>query len=166
MAEEATETLLPLAEEHGVTIETSGELTPVVGSPALLLQMTMNLLHNAIVHNLPEHGTVRVVTACRPGSAVLTVENTGDVLAPALVPTLTEPFQRGTGRLRSDDAGVGLGLAIVESITKAHEGVLTLTPRAEGGLHATVRLPVAGAQPGQNTTTVRRSDLSGSTADR
>ena len=166
MAEEATETLLPLAEQHGVTIETSGELTPVVGSPALLLQMTMNLLHNAIVHNLPEHGTVRVVTARGQGSAVLTVENSGEALAPALVPTLTEPFQRGTGRLRRDDSGVGLGLAIVESITKAHDGVLTLAPRAAGGLHATVRLPVAGAQPGQKTTTVRRSDLSGSTADK
>src|SRR5689334_19607222 len=53
IAEEATETLLPLAEMHGVTIETSGEITPTVGSHALLLQMTTNLVHNAIVHNLP-----------------------------------------------------------------------------------------------------------------
>ena len=132
MAEEATETLLPLAEKHGVTIQTSGDLTPVLGSPALLLQMTMNLVHNAIVHNLPAHGTVRVDTACGPEGVVLTVENTGDELAPALVSTLTEPFQRGTGRLRSDDAGVGLGLAIVESITKAHDGMLTLTPGPPG----------------------------------
>ena len=60
IAEEATETLLPLAEKHGVTIETSGDITPTIGSHALLLQMTTNLLHNAIVHNLPEHGTVQV----------------------------------------------------------------------------------------------------------
>jgi two-component system, OmpR family, sensor histidine kinase VanS len=40
---------------------------------------------------------------------------------------------------------VGLGLAIVRSITQAHEGTLTLTPRAAGGLRATVRLPAAGA---------------------
>ena len=59
IAEEAAETLLPLAEKHGVTIETSGDITPTVGSHALLLQMTTNLLHNAIVHNLPEHGTVQ-----------------------------------------------------------------------------------------------------------
>ena len=54
IAEEATETLLPLAEKRGVTIETSGDMTPTIGSPALLLQMATNLVHNAIVHNLPE----------------------------------------------------------------------------------------------------------------
>src|SRR5262249_19628175 len=54
LAEEATETLLPLAEKNGVTLETSGDIGPTVGSPALLLQMTMNLVHNAIVHNLPD----------------------------------------------------------------------------------------------------------------
>src|SRR3954447_13890750 len=57
IAEEATETLLPFAEERGVTIETSGDATPTIGSPALLLQMTTNLVHNAIVHNLPDQGT-------------------------------------------------------------------------------------------------------------
>jgi hypothetical protein len=55
IAEEATETLLPLAEKRGLTIETSGEMTPTIGSRALLLQMTTNLVHNAIVHNLPEN---------------------------------------------------------------------------------------------------------------
>jgi hypothetical protein len=35
---------------------------------------------------------------------------------------LDEPFQRGTRRIRTDDAGVGLGLAIVKSITQAHDG--------------------------------------------
>ena len=65
LAEEATETLLPLAEERGVTIETSGDVTPTLGSHALLLQMTTNLVHNAIVHNLPEHGTVQVTTSVR-----------------------------------------------------------------------------------------------------
>src|SRR5689334_1216142 len=63
IAEEATETLLPIAEKRGVTIETSGDMTPAIGSPALLLQLTTNLLHNAIVHNLPEHGTVQLSTA-------------------------------------------------------------------------------------------------------
>src|SRR5919199_162033 len=62
IAEEATETLLPLAEKRGATIETSGDATPTIGSPALLLQMATNLVHNAIVHNLPEQGTVWVST--------------------------------------------------------------------------------------------------------
>jgi two-component system sensor histidine kinase VanS len=147
IAEEATETLLPLAEKHGVAIETSGDSTPTIGSHALLLQMTMNLLHNAIVHNLREHGTVQVNTAIRPGSVMLTVENTGDKLTPQLVSTLTEPFQRGTERIRSDHAGVGLGLAIVKSITQAHDGTLTIVPQSNGGICVTVRLPAGVRTP-------------------
>jgi two-component system sensor histidine kinase VanS len=141
IAEEATETLLPLAEKHGVTIRTSGDVTPTIGSHALLLQMTTNLLHNAIVHNLPESGSVQVDSAIRPDSAVLTVENTGEPLTPQLISTLTEPFQRGSERVRTDHAGVGLGLAIVKSITQAHDGTLTIVPRPGGGMRVTARLP-------------------------
>jgi two-component system sensor histidine kinase VanS len=143
IAEEATETLLPFAEERGITVETSGDATPTIGSPALLLQMATNLVHNAIVHNLPEHGTVRVTTSVDPKRAVLTVENTGETLTPQLVATVAEPFQRGSKRIRTDHAGVGLGLAIVKSITQAHDGTLTLAPRAAGGLCVTVQLPAA-----------------------
>ncbi len=66
---------------------------------------------------------------------------------PELVPTLTEPFRRGTERVHTDHAGVGLGLAIVRSITRAHGGTLTLTPRPAGGLRITVELPTAGTRP-------------------
>jgi two-component system sensor histidine kinase VanS len=139
---------------RGVTIETSGGVTPAIGSHALLLQMTTNLVHNAIVHNLPEGGTVWVTTGVHPGGVMLTVENTGDHLAPQLVSTLGEPFQRGTKRIRSEHAGVGLGLAIVKSIIQAHDGALTLTPRAGGGLGVTVELP---AEP-PRTAEVRLAD--------
>lgn len=143
VAEEATETLLPFAERHGATIETSGDIAPATGSPALLLQMTTNLVHNAIVHNLPGRGTVWVTTSVHPDSVVLTVENTGEKLVQELVSTLVEPFRRGAERVRTDHAGVGLGLAIVERITRAHDGSLTLTPRPAGGLRVSVQLPVA-----------------------
>jgi two-component system sensor histidine kinase VanS len=145
LAEEATETLLPLAEKHGLTIETSGDVAPALGSYALLLQLTTNLVHNAIVHNVPEHGSVWVTTSLRAGTVALTVENTGEKLAPQLVSTLTEPFQRGTGRVRGDHAGVGLGLAIVRSIATAHGGTLALAARSDGGLRVTVQLPVMQA---------------------
>src|SRR5215217_1866303 len=143
VAEEATEPLLPLAEKRGASIETSGDATPTVGSPALLLQMATNLVHNAIVHNLPEQGTVWLTTSAHPKSVVLTVENTGEKLTPQLVSTLAEPFQRGSKRIRTDHAGAGLGLAIVRSIAQAHDGTLTLTPRPAGGLCVTVQLPAA-----------------------
>jgi two-component system sensor histidine kinase VanS len=149
VAEEATETLLPLADKHGVTVGTAGAIAPTTGSHALLLQLSTNLVHNAIVHNLPEQGTVWVTTSVQPKSVVLTVENTGEKLTPELVATLVEPFRRGTERVRTDHAGVGLGLAIVKSITQAHDGTLTLTPRAAGGLRVTVQLPAAPPHAGR-----------------
>jgi two-component system sensor histidine kinase VanS len=157
LVEDAVETLLPLADKRGVTIHASGEAASALGSPALLLQLVTNLVHNAIVHSGPEKDPekdpekgpakriVWVATSVRRRSVVLTVENTGEVLSPRLVSTLTEPFRRGTERVHSDHAGVGLGLAIVKSITEAHDGTLTLAPRAAGGLCVTVRL----ARPGQ-----------------
>jgi two-component system sensor histidine kinase VanS len=143
IAEEATETLLPLAEKRGLILKTTGDVTPTVGSHALLLQLTTNLVHNAIVHNLPGQGTVFVTTSVQPRNVLLTVENTGDRLTARSVAALVEPFQRGTQRIHTDHAGVGLGLAIVKSIAQAHDGTLTLTPRAAGGLHVAVQLPAA-----------------------
>ncbi len=141
VAEEATETLLPFAEKRDVTIETSTDAAAIEGSHALLMQMTTNLVHNAIVHNLPEQGTVWITTGADARGVALVVENSGAQLDPQLASTLAEPFQRGTERIRTNHAGVGLGLAIVKSITQAHDGTLTLTPRAAGGLRVTVHLP-------------------------
>ncbi len=145
LAEEATETLLPLAEARGVAIETIGDAAPAAGSRALLLQLTTNLVHNAIVHNLRDGGTVTVTTRMRDGNAELTVENAGEPVDPHVIPTLVEPFQRGAERVHAAHAGVGLGLAIVDSIARAHDGTLAITPRPEGGLRVTVRVPVAPA---------------------
>jgi two-component system, OmpR family, sensor histidine kinase VanS len=116
-----------------------------------LLQLTTNLMHNAIVHNLPAQGAVWVATSAYPNSVVLKVENTGENLTPETVSTFVEPFQRGTERIHTDHAGVGLGLAIVKSITQAHGGTLTLTPRPAGGLCVLVQLP-------RRTTARRRDD--------
>ncbi|WP_314612923.1 sensor histidine kinase [Streptomyces stackebrandtii] len=142
VAEEAAETLLPLAEQRGITLDVTGGATRTSGSAELLLRMTTNLVQNAIVHNLPSGGTVTVHTEERGDASVVRVENTGHPLPPDLVPTLTEPFRRGTERVRTDEhAGVGLGLAIVHSIVRAHDGTLDLAPRPAGGLLVTVRLP-------------------------
>ncbi|GAA5198272.1 HAMP domain-containing sensor histidine kinase [Microbacterium jejuense] len=142
VAEDAVETLLPFAEARDVSISTSGDVVPVLGSPTLLRQLVTNLVHNAIVHNLATGGTVTVATARDGGLAQLTVENTGAPLSPMMVGTLTEPFQRGSERARGDQhAGVGLGLAIVKSIAEAHGGTLALTGCVDGGLRVVVRLP-------------------------
>src|SRR5258708_22287846 len=59
IVEEATETLLPLAENHCVTIETSGDITPSIRSHAPPLQNTTNPARNASRTNLPEQRTAR-----------------------------------------------------------------------------------------------------------
>ncbi|RSM86528.1 two-component sensor histidine kinase [Kibdelosporangium aridum] len=142
LAEEAAETLLPLAERRRITLEVTGETTQTVASATLMLRMVTNLVQNAIVHNIPTGGTVTVHTESQHGGSVLRVENTGPPLPPELVPTLIEPFQRATERVRTDEhVGVGLGLAIVHSIVRAHDGTLDLAPRPAGGLLVTIRLP-------------------------
>jgi two-component system, OmpR family, sensor histidine kinase VanS len=142
IAEEAAETLLPLAEQRRITLDVTGGAAQTSGSAELLLRMVMNLAQNAIVHNLPAGGTVTVHTEAHGDTSVLRVENTGRRLPPELVPTLIEPFQRGTERVRTDEhASVGLGLAIVHSIVRVHDGTLDLVPSPNGGLLVTVRLP-------------------------
>ncbi|GAA2605317.1 sensor histidine kinase [Paractinoplanes durhamensis] len=141
LAEEAAETLLPPAEQRRITLEVTGGAAPAAGSAELLARMVTNLVQNAIVHNLPSGGTVTVHTGTDGDSSVLRVANTGPRLAPDLVPTLTEPFQRGAERVRTDEhPGVGLGLAIVHRIVRAHDGTLDLVPGPAGGLVVTVRL--------------------------
>lgn len=142
LAEEAVETLLPLADRRGVAVEVAGDPARVSGSGALLQQLVTNLVHNAIVHNTAAGGRVAVRTHDRPEGMAVVVENTGEIVPAARVAVLVEPFQRGADRTRDDDhAGVGLGLAIAERITQAHNGSLVLTPRAGGGLIVTVWLP-------------------------
>lgn len=149
--DEAVETLLPLAAKNGVVIETTGEVAFTRGSCPLLLQVAINLLHNAIVHNVPEGGTVWLTTGSDPGSVSLTVENTGPVIDPRRAATLVEPFQRGTERIHRDQAGVGLGLAVVRRIVEAHDGTMSLDPRSGGGLRVVVRLAARGAREPRRT---------------
>lgn len=150
VAEEAAETLLPLAERRQITLNVTGQRTQAVGSAELILRAVTNLVQNAIVHNLPSGGTVTVHTEALQGASVLSVENTGPWVPPDLIPTLTEPFQRGTRVRTEQHAGVGLGLAIVHSIVRAHGGVLDLTPRPDGGLLVAIRLPAMPLAPSPN----------------
>ncbi|MFB7173214.1 sensor histidine kinase [Streptomyces sp. NPDC056254] len=144
LAEEAAETLLPLAEQRRITLGVTGGAAVTRGSAELLLHVVTNLVQNAVVHNLPADGAVTVHTESYGDLSVLRVENTGRPLPPELLPTLTEPFQRGTERVRTDEhAGAGLGLAIVHSVVRSHGGTLDLAPRPSGGLVVTVRLPAA-----------------------
>lgn len=139
-AEDAVETLGPLATSRGIRIDTDLHAAEATGDSALLLQMATNLVHNALVHNVPQVGTVTIRTRQRNDHAQLIVENTGEALDESAIATFTAAFQRGQ-RTTTHGSGVGLGLAIVASIVRAHRGELSLRPRLGGGLTVTVRLP-------------------------
>ncbi|WP_028473186.1 sensor histidine kinase [Nocardioides alkalitolerans] len=113
-------------------------------------RLVSNLVRNAAEHQPGPGGTIWVTTIADDGAASLTIENTGDVVDPAVLDSLTEPFVRGRGRTRSAHApsSSGLGLAIVASIARAHGAVLTLDAREDGGLVVQVRFPVAHQQRG------------------
>jgi signal transduction histidine kinase len=114
----------------------------VEGSQPLLRRIADNVIGNAVSHNR-DGGWIRVSTTTDDGEARLIIENGGDVLDPAQVAGLAQPFRRlGADRTGSDD-GAGLGLSIVAAIAEAHRGSLDLNARPGGGLTVTITLPLA-----------------------
>ena len=135
--------LADAAAMRGITVTSDLGSASVVGEPALVERAVRNLLDNAIRHNIDD-GELTVTLRTDDGLAVLEVANTGATLTRAAAAMLAEPFHRGEhSRLAGDRDGVGLGLAIVTSITGAHGGGLDLEPREGGGLIATLALPRA-----------------------
>jgi signal transduction histidine kinase len=128
-----------------VAIQTAIGEAATTGNPVLLERLVHNLVDNAVRHNIPEGGWVRITTGTRPDrSAVLQVSNTGPVIPRYEIPSLFEPFRRlGTDRRSATAPGTGLGLSIVRAIARAHGGEVHTEPRDGGGLVVTVTLPPA-----------------------
>jgi signal transduction histidine kinase len=121
----------------GLRIE--GSLAPalLVGDPRLVERLVVNLVDNAARYNLSA-GTIRVSTAARAGSAVLSVENSGPVVPSVELERLFEPFQRMAPERTGHGHGVGLGLSIVRAVATAHGARVTAFSRPEGGLRVEV----------------------------
>ena len=83
--------------------------------------------------------------AAGPGEITVTVEDDGPGIAQADLERVFEPFVRLEGSRSRETGGIGLGLAIARSVVRAHGGDIALANRPEGGLRATVRLPVAAS---------------------
>lgn len=145
--------LRPLADEAGVTIASVLGEGDIDASPTLVRQLAANLILNGIRHNTASDGWLEVRTETLPdGCVALTVSNSGPVVAPELLRTLTEPFIRGVGRVGSRSAGQGqapvgsgLGLALVARVAHVHDAALDIRARPTGGLDVTVRLPGPGS---------------------
>jgi signal transduction histidine kinase len=113
---------------------------PAVGDARLAERLVINLVDNAIRHNVPA-GQVEVATRTAAGHAVLAVSNTGPAIPAAEINRLMRPFQRlGADRTDHTD-GHGLGLSIVAAIAAAHGAVLRVRPRPAGGLDVEIHFP-------------------------
>ncbi|MFB4300745.1 sensor histidine kinase [Actinomadura sp. NTSP31] len=135
----------PEAEQAGIGVKTEPGEAMTTGDALLLERVVENLVENGIRHNSGEGGWVRVTSGTRDGRAVLEVANSGPAVPSYEVPGLFEPFRRLDGDRLVTAKGAGLGLSIVQSIVRAHDGHVTARPRADGGLEVTVTLPAAPA---------------------
>ena len=117
------------------------------GDPRLVERLIVNLIDNAISHNIPQ-GHVEITTGTRHQHALLTVANSGPTIPPEEVPRLLQPFQRLHRTRTTHASGNGLGLAIVDAIAAAHRATLTAHPRPGGGLTVEVTFPSTPATRG------------------
>jgi signal transduction histidine kinase len=125
------------AARNGITVVE--HLAPAVTSadPGLIESLVANLVENAIRHNHAD-GHVEITTRTCGTQAALTVTNSGPVIPDDQIRRLFQPFQKlAPGRHGGD--GYGLGLAIVDAVTRAHHATLTTGAPPEGGLSITVR---------------------------
>lgn len=132
------------AAERGVGMELKLGTAEVHGDPVLVRQLVANLVQNAIRHNTEHGGWLSIITASSgpPGKVSLVVSNSGPVLDPDTVGTLTEPFFRAAGRTSMPGTrGHGLGLSIVAAIVERHHGSLGFEALETGGLRAAVSFP-------------------------
>jgi signal transduction histidine kinase len=123
-----------------------------VGHPKLIERLAANLIENAILHNIP-NGRIDLATHTTADRAVLTIANSGPAIPAGEVARLFRPFQRLRSRPDRAAHGVGLGLAIVETIADAHNATIHAEPRTGGGLRIDIGFPqfAAPANSGRNS---------------
>ncbi len=129
-------------EYRSVEVMTALAPAPTTGDPALVERLVGNLLDNASRYNLAG-GRVEVSTGRYDGHSVLSVANTGPVVAADAVERLFEPFQRLGDDRTGSDGHHGLGLSIVRAIATAHGAVLSAHAPPDGGLAVTVSFEAA-----------------------
>ncbi len=123
--EQAIQTVQPGAEAKqirlGVVLDPRAG--PIAGDPARLQQVVWNLLSNAIKFT-PRGGSVRVTLARINSQVELTVADSGQGIAPDLLPHVFDPFWQGESGSTRRRGGLGLGLAIVRHLVELHAGTV------------------------------------------
>jgi signal transduction histidine kinase len=109
--------------------------------PAALKRALTNLLDNAVKYGKHARVTIRAT----PRTAEITIDDDGPGIPEEKLTRVFQPFYRVEGSRNRQTGGIGLGLAIALSIIQAHGGQLKLSNRPEGGLRASVILPIKAA---------------------
>ncbi|MGZ3428503.1 MAG: hybrid sensor histidine kinase/response regulator, partial [Polyangia bacterium] len=150
--EAAVERVRPLAEAHGITVETelTDEEVAVFGDPDRLQQVEVNLLANAIKYSGGRDKRVCISLTTENGRAVVRVKDEGCGIRRDMLERIFEPFVRAVDEETqvhpSHMGGMGLGLAVVRSFVKAHGGEVRATSDGVGhGSELVVTLPLAAA---------------------
>jgi two-component system, OmpR family, heavy metal sensor histidine kinase CusS len=149
---DVVDNMRPLAEAKGVELTTRlvGAVS-VRGDPARLRQVLYNLLDNAVKYT-PANGRVEVTAEARGSSAVLSVADTGEGIAPEHVPHIFERFYRVDKARTRAQGGTGLGLSIARSIVTAHGGKIDVVSAPGQGAVFSVVLPLDAERDGTTQT--------------
>jgi signal transduction histidine kinase len=135
--EEAVATFAAAAGEAGVKLSASAPdaLPSIDVDPTRMRSALGNVIANAIRHT-PSGGSVSVQASAEADSVVVSVSDTGEGIAPDLLPHVFERFVRGAG-----SKGSGLGLAIAHDITVAHGGTIDVQSSPGDGTTFRITLP-------------------------
>ena len=110
----------------------------VRANATFLNRAVTNLVENAVRHG----GGARVSIEPADGWVTISVEDNGKGIPPEEIENVVKPFYRVEGSRNKDTGGTGLGLAITDSVARSHGGRLELANRPEGGLRASIVLPM------------------------
>jgi PAS domain S-box-containing protein len=145
--EAALDAVRPAAAAKGIHLEAETDVQgAVLGDPDRLQQVVWNLVSNAIKFT-PAGGHVGVSLTRAGPSAVVTVSDTGEGIAPELLPFIFDRFTQGDVSVTRPHGGLGLGLSIVRHIVESHGGKVQARSEGRGrGAAFAVHLPVRALQ--------------------
>jgi signal transduction histidine kinase len=148
LVSQAIEQATPLVARRRVALRLALSSPPIEldVDPVRMVQVLVNLLNNAA--KFSAHGGEILITAERDGAtAVVRVRDRGVGMTPETLARAFEPFEQGERAGETTEAGIGIGLALVERIVALHGGQVTATSEGPGkGSELIVRVPMAAAQ--------------------
>ena len=133
------------ADAKGIVITTSFDPDggPILGDPARLQQVAWNLLMNAVKFT-PRGGRIDVRLSRQDGHMNLAISDTGEGIAPEVLPHVFERFRQADSSTTRTHGGLGLGLALARHLVELHGGIVVATSAGLGqGATFIVTLPIA-----------------------